>query len=439
MFLSTSIVPRYLPGLSQPLRRFLGGGGEIFTAVRSLHLLTTLLTLTLIYLVSTRLMRRPLAGALAAAYFAGLQVIFVNILFYFEVIQGLLYVAAVWFLLQEQRQLIACFISGVLFGLAFLTKQQALLPAAFVLLWLLTFRRSFRPFMSLLVGIATPIVLTWALYAAASHWDEYLFWNFTFNAKYASGGFQVPDGDFVRRMILSHGWMVPFALLAVQRHRIKEYSLLLGIGLLAQASQFPRPGEMHAAAGLPMIAAQFGVVTASLWEQVRQHKAWRSDTLIAVGAVGVLLLTIGTNVLTSFIPSPAGFRRIIGLDDLRDIASWLEANANESDTLYIFPETDSTSQIHPLSGLLPPHTWATGNRWGLAPSFVVETLLKEWTTSPPTWIVWFPDLADGGIPDSARELRDFVLERYEVVKEWKKLPFYGDAAILRLAQQPVDK
>lgn len=345
--------------------------------------------------------------------------------------QGLLYVAGVWCLLRYKHERLFILLAGVFFGLAFLTKQQAVLPAAFALLWVHLARRGLWSVVVMAIGAAAPILLTWALYAIAGTWDEYAFWNYTFNIQYASGGYELPDGDFIRRMMLTHGWIIPFAFLAIQERKLLDYGLVLGIGVLTLATQFPRSGELHAATGLPFIAIQFGVVLATLLEKARHRSNWRADTAVAAGVVTVLLGAIGTNVITGFIPTPAGFRTILGVDEFRGMADWLRRTANEGDTLYVFPEGDSTAQLHLLTGMLPPRTWAIGNRWVLSPPFVIERLLDEWQTQPPTWIVLFPETEKNWNPDTVNTVHRILDTRYEAVRRWDELPFYGEAIILR--------
>ena len=200
--------------------------GNTLLAVRALHLLTTLAILALIYAVSVQLSGKPLVGSLAVGYFAALQVVFLNVLFYFEMFQGLLYVAGVWCLLRYKHERLFILLAGVFFGLAFLTKQ-AVLPAAFALLWVHLARRGLWSVVVMAIGAAAPILLTWALYAIAGTWDEYAS-GIIRSISNASGGYELPDGDFIRRMMLTHGWIIPFAFLAIQERKLLDYGHCAG-------------------------------------------------------------------------------------------------------------------------------------------------------------------------------------------------------------------
>jgi hypothetical protein len=404
--------------------------GDTLLTVRMLHLLTVLITMVLIYVVVRRLGASITAAVLAVLYFAALESVFVNTAFYYEVVQGALYIGAACLLVRENTRRWEYFAAGLLLGLAFLTKQQAALAVALALLWLWWAKRSLRDVALLTLGAAIPVGALAALYALGGLWQEFYFWNVTFNAQFAGGVAGAINGDFFRRMLLTHGWMLPFAFLAFKGN--KRYWLILGLGLIAQTAQLPRLGEIHAAAGLPLLCVETGIVLASLAPLLRKWRAWTPESATAVGLSAVLLVGMGFNVMTSYIPTPAGFRAILGVTEFSDLDVWLRAHASPGDTLFVLPASDSTAQVQMLTGLLPPGTWVIGNHYEFGAPFVIDTLLREWQTAPPTWVILFPDIVKEEAPPGAKPLLDFVNTRYEVRQAFGVLPFYGEALALHL-------
>ena len=98
----------------------------------------------------------------------------------------------------------------------------------------------------------------------------------------------------------------------------------------------------------------------------------------------------------------------------------------------MLPETDSTPQLHPLTGMmLPPGTWIKGWRWYFRPDFVLETLRREWATDPPTWVVVFSDHIVSGSP-GILELLDIVRDRYDLRFSIADIFDHGAAEVYRL-------
>ncbi len=403
--------------------------GDTIGTVRVLHLLASLVTIILVYVATRKLSGSTLAGVLAVVYFAALESVFDKVLFYFEAVQGLFFIAAIALLVREKINRPGLFVAGLLLGLAVLTKQQAILAAGFAVVWVGITRRSWRDAAVVGLGVALPVAVVLALYTTV--WDDFYFWNVTFNIDYFdTGAASGWSGDLVRRMILSYGWLIPFGFVALRRS--SAYWLVAGMGVAALTALYPHAGEEHAAAALPVVCVAFGVVLSLLVKPVAAWRTWSSQTAALAGVVAMVLLAISTNVLTSYVPTEAGFRAILGRDMFGPVVGWLGDHAAPGDTLFVIPSTDTNSQLHPLTGMAPPGTWVTGNKFGLAPPFVVARLLDEWEHTPPTWVVLFPDMLAQSIPAQAQPMIDFVMTQYDVEQRFGPLPFYGAVEILHL-------
>lgn len=406
--------------------------GDSLLTVLVLHTLLVMSITLLVFWLAQRTMI-PYAGTLAIVYYALLNPVFNPVAFYFEVVQGLFYGVVLLLIMKSTPAKWELFWAGVMLGLAFFTKQQAVVVSGWVLVWTWWNNRTWRDTAACAAGIALPVIVIWGGYVVTGRWDDYYYWNFTFNVQHGQDALLLPTGDFLRRMILTQGWLFPLALMALKQ-RNKSYWLLVGIGLAAQATQYPRSSELHAGAALPVVSIAFGIVAASLLPKSWNWREWTSETLLATSILALVLAAILTNVATRFIPSPAGFQAILGQSEFDGITAWLDDQADQNDTLYILPASDSTAQLHPLTGLAPPGTWAIGNQYGHAPPFVTERLLAEWQIAPPTWLIWFPAMTDEVSPVYFQSLFDFMEAHYKPVMQFDDLPFYGDAIVYRVTQ-----
>jgi hypothetical protein len=403
-------------------------GGDTLLTVRILHVATIILILILIFTLTLRLSRSNIAAMIAIIIFALLESIYINVAFYFEVVQGLLYVSAALFLTSKVT-FKRTFIAGLLLGITFLVKQQAVLAAGFVVLIMLTDRAHWRYLWSLSAGLVIPVLLVCGVYYFSGLWSEFIYWNITFNAVHAGGLGGPLTGDFFRRVLLTHAWVVPFvALLFADAAPLKRRDgmIIVLLFVAALAAHYPRVGEIHSAGALPLLSLMAGMVIAYIFQQ-----PFKAEKAVNFAFATVFLAATLFNVLTSYIPTPAGFRSVLGADELRPVSDWLRTNASTSDSLYILPASDSTAQIQVLAGLIPPQTWTPGNEYFYNVPEIVGQLIADWETNPPTWIVFFPQLAAETLPDGATPLLDFLERHYSETHEIPNLPFYGDAMIMR--------
>lgn len=407
-------------------------GINTLTAVELLHLVVVLITMLTIYAAASKLSPYKAAAPLAAIYFALLESVFLNIAFYFEVVAGMLLIIAVWLLSREKISDKAIVGAGFLLGVAFFTKQQSALFLVFVAAWLFLLKRNWQPLIPFAIGAAIPTTIILGSYALSGHWHDYFYWNYTFNFSSASKSVGFPSTDFIRRTIITHGWLLPLALLAL-KNRDRRLWLVTGLGIVAQAMHLPRFGDIHAATGLPLVSVAFGVVTGPILRTFRwQRSEWKTDRLVAAGTIGILIVAILPNVLVSYVPTEAGFRAVLGKTEFADLVSTMDKLTQPDDTLYVLPSSDSTAQIHPLTGLTPPGTWLIMNEYFTSKDDIMDDLLAEWHETPPTWIIWFPDMTTEAFPTSGHPILDFVHDHYHVAEELSPLPFYGKAVILRV-------
>ena len=395
-----------------------------------LNIALVLALTALVYLLAKRLSSDDWAGALAAAVFAWWAPVYGNVLLYFDTLVALCVLAAlvVYFHCGERRSAKRIAAVGLLMGAATLFKQHAWLAVGLLGLWLqLTEGRRQHLLVYGAAALFLPL-LQWLALWSAGVLDSYIFWNWTFNFSGVMDGVPL-DGDLFRKLLLTNGLVFPFVALALRndrRHLILAALWLAGLTLL-----YPRAGENHAMAHVPQAAVMSGVVLATLRRYLAEWRNWDAPGAVLAGllvAGGIGWLWTGA---VSYIPTPVGAGTILGYDEFRDLAAALNERADAGDTLFALPETDSTPQLHPLTGMPPPGIWVKGWHWYFEPEQVLATLEREWKEEPPTWIVVFPSLAPAGEP-GINALLDIVEARYMLTFESAPIYDHGRAEVYRL-------
>ncbi|MCY3572780.1 MAG: hypothetical protein F4Y70_15145 [Chloroflexi bacterium] len=355
-------------------------------------LLVALLTL-LVYWLARRLCSEA-AGLAAALVFAWWLPVYGNVMLYFDTLLALCVLAGLCLYFARcplSWQRLLCM--GLCFGAATLFKQHAWLAVAVAGLWLLA--DDWRRMVIYLLGALLLPLLQWLALAAAGLWDNYLYWNWAFNLSGLMDGLPL-DGDFLRKLLLGDLLVLPFALLAWRQER--RWLLPPLLWLAALSTIYPRVGEIHAMAQLPFAAVMSGVMLAKLRAAMREAGNWDVPRLTVAGlALGVGIGWLWTGAV-SYLPTELDAGATLGYDEFRPLAEALKTHAQPGDTLFILPQADSTPQLHPLTGLLPPGTWVKGWRWYFRPPHVLPHLKREWADAPPDWVIVFPDLLPAGAP-----------------------------------------
>ncbi len=407
---------------------------DVATVARLLNtLLMALITLG-VYWLGVQYGESPIVGLLAAALWALLSPVYGNVLFYFNTllvgftVWGLL----AWLRYEDSGRVGWLIVTGLLLGCTALAKQQGWAVIGLFGLWLLFTRRSLRE--AFIYGMAAALLplLVIVVIAAQGNFDAYLFWNWTFNfSGYMDG---VPlNSNFFRKLLFTNALVPAFALLWWRQ--AKPHLWLIGLLYLALLLPlYPRFGESAAVTHIPFVALMSGIVLHHLWRSTRRDSAPPRDSdWIAWGMVSAIALSWLWMGAVMYVP---GVVRTPGYDEYAPIVAALEQAAAPGNTLFVLPETDSTPQLHPLTGMLPPQTWIKGWRWYLEPPGVRDALLAEWEQSPPDFVVLFPDLMPASQP-AINPLLAFVEAEYQERERFPAIPFHGEAVIYqRRGTQP---
>ncbi len=395
-----------------------------------LNIALVLALTALVYLLAKRLAEDEWAGLLGAAVFAWWEPVYGNVLLYFDSLVALCVMAALVVYCHDEcssaKRIAAV---GLLMGASTLFKQHAWLAVGTLGFWLLLTEGRRQ---DLLVYAGTALflpLLQWSALWSAGLLESYIFWNWSFNLSGAMDGVPL-DGDLFRKLLLTNVLVFPFIALAL-RHERRRQLIVVALWLAALTLLYPRAGENHAMAHLPLAAVMSGVVLATLRSHLADWRLWDAPRAILAG----LLVAGGSGWLwtgaVSYIPTPLGPGAILAYDEFRELAAELRDQAEEGDTLFVLPQTDSSPQLHPLTGMLPPGAWVKGWHWYFEPARVLATLKDEWENEPPTWIVVFPYLIAAGEP-GIKHLLDIVEARYTLVFESAEIYDHGRAAVYRL-------
>ncbi len=401
---------------------------------RLLNLLLVL-AITLLIFTLARQLGGALAGLIAVLIWFWWEPVYGNVLFYFDSLVGLLVMAALtaWIALAPRKpDWLAPVIAGLLLGGATLAKQHAWAVVIVFALWLLIAERR-----RLLAFSAAVLILPLAallIAALQGNLAAYIYWNWTFNL---SGYMDtsLPTGDLVRKLVFSSVFVPAFALLALRDRR--PLWLLIALAWLATtADLLPRFSDDQAMAHLPLACAIGGVVLALLLPSLRalprKWRQMRTAEAVLASIVAVLMLGWLWTGIAAYGSAPLGRAGIPAYDEFQPLAAALKQISQPGDTLFVLPETDSTPQIHVLSGMLPPGTWIKGWSWYFEAPGVLATLATEWQADPPTYLVYFPDLIAVGQP-GIDQLVAFMNAHYQPVETIPAVVFHGDAVIYRYA------
>ncbi len=401
----------------------------------------------LVYLLAAHLRagdeRAGMAAVLVWAWWAP---VYGNVAFYFDTLLSFAVLLAVvtWVKLdgtslERSFPRLPFAAAGLLMGAATLAKQHAWLAVVMFGVWLWVYRDRKHLLVYGASALAAPLLMV-AAFTIQGNLGNYIYWNWTYNLS----GFMpsvFPDGGFFRKVMLTNILIPGFVLLSVRSRRdgtirVEELWVLVGLMWLATAATlYPRAGEIHVMGHLPFVAVMSGVVLGTLWVNVSTRPWWawpRETTSVDTVLVGLLVaLALGWlwTGAAAYVPSALGPGVAPGHDEFIELSDNLQRVARRSDTLFILPQTDSTPQIHSMSGILPPGTWVKGWAWYFDATRV--DLLTEWETRPPRLVVVFPDLLRVGEP-GITPLVEFVEDRYTVIAEIPTVTFHGPALIYRL-------
>lgn len=424
---------------------------DLIATAKLLNLALVLSTTVFVYLVAARLGRdnRRVAGYGAAITWLLWEPVYGNVLFYFDAMLGWTVICALtaWLFLEDRRPTwLAPVSAGVLMGVATVCKQHGVLALVVFGIWMIAAHPRGRPrrWQDVLLYAAAALVIPVA--SCGYFWSQgtlggYVHWIWSFNLTGDRPWIERLDGSFLRKLLFSCALVPPFVLAARQQPSGSRWWLIASMALALLLTILPSPGELHVMAALPCLAVMSGL-TLGLVAPSGDLRVWRARArvldprdAVMMGLLILVLVGWGVTCLAPYMPGQLPRGRAPAYDELGTLADRIRLYVKADDTLYVVPELESTAQLHVMTGLLPPRTWAYGNRWLLQSPGMVERLLREWRETPPEVVAYFPRLAaEQGA--AITPLVDFVRARYEQVDRVDEVLFAGDAIVYRYRRFP---
>lgn len=408
---------------------------EPILLLQILNVAVVIAILWLVFTAGAQILHR-MAGLLAAIVWFLLEPVYGNILFYFDTVLGLIFLAAVllWWRLGPRYPRLTALLLGLLLGSATLIKQHAWVTVAIVGLWMLLVARRQR-FHIVLYAVGALLVPGAVLlyFLARGSLDSYLLWNWGMIFSSVRPGSPL-DGDLIRKYLLTIAFVPIFAALAQYHLDRRKAGLTLALWLGATATMLPNFGEIYVMAQLPLICVMSGASIALIIRELAQQTPSISRAVM-IGACTTFSGAWLVMIAAAYVAGPLGRGQVLAYDEFQPVSERLRTLAQPDDTLYVLPEYDGSAQLHMQADMMPPGVWISGHRWYLAVTEVRNALLQEWETNPPTFIVYFPDLIAQSMPE-IEPLVDFMQDRYLPVERIEDIHFNGEAIIYRLAGDP---
>lgn len=400
--------------------------------IKVLNTLLVIVITLLTYRLANKLTNNTNAGVLSALVWVWWEPVYGNVMLYFDTLLALCILSVLVIYYQREQEnptLFQVVLMGLLMGLATLFKQHAWLAVGIVGLWLLVIHRHPRIWIPYGVTALIIPVMQWGILLSQGLLDSYVFWNWGFNLSGFMDGVPL-DGDFFRKLLLGNLLVFPFMLIALRRE-YRRYGLVILMWLATLVVLYPRFGEIHGMGHLPFACVMSGMVLAWLLPECKAWRTWDIPRQVIAGlgiAIGIGWLWTGA---VTYIPTQLGTGAVLAYDEFRPLVAELKPLIADSDTLFVLPETDSTPQLHPMTGLMPPGTWIKGWNWYFEPDFVLPTLHDEWDANPPTWIIVFPDLLASGEP-GIDALLAYVDTQYTLELTVEDVFLHGNADVYKL-------
>lgn len=402
--------------------------------IKLLNTVLVIVITVLVYQLAKQLSKHTTAGLLAGLVWAWWEPVYGNVMVYFDTLLALcVMIALVIYFSRADNMTIRHAVSiGLMMGLATIFKQHAWLAVGVFGLWILVLHRD--PKLWIPYGLSALVLplMQWGVLLAQGLLDSYIFWNWGFNLAGFMDGVPL-TGDFFRKLLLSNMLVFPFVLIALRRDN-RRYLLLPLMWLSTLVVLYPRFGEIHGMGHLPMMAVMSGMVMGWLLPELSRWREWDIPRQVIAGLAVALAIGWAWTGAVSYIPTQLGAGAVLAYDEFRPLVAELKPNIDPDDTLFILPETDSTPQLHPMTGMMPPPTWIKGWNWYFEPDFVLPTLTNDWATAPPTWVIVFPELIGSGQP-GIDVLLTLVEAKYTLAFTVEDVFLHGDAEVYQLDEQ----
>jgi hypothetical protein len=319
------------------------------------------------------------------------------------------------------RSLRSCALIGLLGGLAVLVKQHAAVVfLAFVAWHIFTgfhFKRPRREVVREVaaMGLSSAVpVAAFAIYQliTAKTLSGFLYWTvgYALTGVYTSLASQLPSLSQLAALA-SCAFFLPAALICVvERKKAGDESWLvvawgLILVLLSSLAVYPRFELFHLQGTLPVLV----VVCSIGLEHIARTRSGRRRFTVAIPLAMAILWVLTAGRAYHPVLERNAARQVIQYSDLVPTARELRRKIGPSESVYIVPDDELTSNLYYLLGCRPPGFWTFHYPWLMVGRVKtrITTLLRK---APPQWVVYFPDRWD--VETNQPEIVSFLKSRY---------------------------
>ena len=302
------------------------------------------------------------------------------------------------------RHVLKNFICGLILGIAFLFKQQALFPLAALLAYetligLLTHKKAKAIISEILIvisGALIPVIVFIAIYLlVGGSFSKMVYWTILFNdLTMRDMLFQLPKLSFLQ--IISPAFILfilfVYKFLWKLRNIVEKWSsdgMLILIFLSGLITAYPRFEPFHLQPMLPALAIISGLVLTRFFTGDSTSISDNKLNLGIISAFVIFWLAFGiTGMVNSY--KPGETRSIHEYSDLPPIAFQIRQQIGMDACIYLLPEDEANSNLYYLLNCQPPLFWAfTSYPWlsrGNLPDQEISALEK----ADPEWVLYFP-------------------------------------------------
>jgi hypothetical protein len=295
----------------------------------------------------------------------------------------------------------SCVLVGVLAGAAVLIKQHAAVMFVAFLVWHaftgIHLKRARRSVLRevLVMGLASAVpVMAFAAYQAvtAGTLSGFLYWTVGYEVTGVYNRFasQVPTVSQIVTLA-SCAFLLPAALIALveQKRDGDERWMVVAWGLILAAAgslmAYPRFELFHLQPALPVLVVVCSIGLAHLARVRNGHRRFTIAIPLVVAVLWVLTAGRAYNPVLERDTK----RRIVQYSDLESTAHAIRRTIGSSDSIYIVPDDEVTSNLYYLLGCRPPGFWTFHYPWMMVDR-VKTRIASLFEKNPPRWVVYSP-------------------------------------------------
>lgn len=336
-----------------------------------------LLVDVVIFITSNQLFKNKWVPLFPVGLYVLMQPLFEGNMVWYDMAMTLPMLLSVYFVLKwsSRKQIKNIFFSGFFLAVACLIKQQAVLAAFPVLIYILYKKISWKEFWTLILGGLIPLSMVLLFLVYTGDFNDYIFWTFQFPLLWLPKfpGYKVFPAKkeflIIALMVLLP---IPGILKGIFSKKFDTNTLLVyGIFLTSLVSAFPRFSFFHLQPFLAFFVIAFTTLITN-----------RNNLFLII--TFALLSYIIFYRWRMIIPEFNGGMRFYGAEEQK-ISEYLDSITTANDKVYLL---GPHSAIYVYANRVPPKPWIESYVWHFEIPGLQEKVISGWEKDPPKVILW---------------------------------------------------